>query len=136
VILIGTGSEVALCAKAKEKLKDRGVKARVVSMPSWELFEAQAESYRERVLPRSIRKRVTVEAASPLGWHRWAGDEGTIIGIDHYGASAPGEVIMKNFGFTVENVTSAALRLLGRADGEEAGEETAFAPTAGSEGHS
>jgi transketolase len=81
---------------------------------------------------------VTVEAASPLGWDRWAGDEGTIIGIDHYGASAPGEEVMKHFGFTVEHVTSAALYLLGRkgqAD-RERGAETAAGPTAPSEGHS
>jgi transketolase len=138
VILIGTGSEVALCAKAQEKLQSHGVKARVVSMPSWNLFEAQDDSYRERVLPREVRKRVTVEAGSPLGWHRWAGDEGTVIGIDRYGASAPGGEIMKHLGFTVEHVTSAALRLLGRSDDAEGeqGEETAVAPTAGSEGHS
>jgi len=114
VVLIGTGSEVNLCTKAQEKLKSYGVKARVVSMPSWELFAAKEESYRESVLPRAIKKRVTVEAASPLGWHRWAGDEGTIIGINHYGASAPGEEILMRFGFTAEHVTSAALQLLGR----------------------
>jgi transketolase len=116
VILIGTGSEVSLCVKAQEKLKGYGVKARVVSMPSWELFSAQDESYREGVLPRAVKKRVTVEAASPFGWQRWAGDEGTIIGIDRYGASAPGEEILKNLGFTAEHVTAAALRLVGRPD--------------------
>ena len=116
VILIGTGSEVSLCVKAQEKLKGYGVKARVVSMPSWELFSAQDESYRESVLPSAVKKRVTVEAASPFGWHRWAGDEGTIIGIDRYGASAPGEEILKNLGFTAEHVTAAALRLVGRPD--------------------
>ncbi len=114
VVLIGTGSEVILCTKAQEKLKSYGVKARVVSMPSWELFAAKEEVYRESVLPKAIKKRVTVEAASPLGWHCWAGDEGTIIGIDHYGASAPGEEILMQFGFTAEHVTSAALRLLGK----------------------
>lgn len=131
VILIGTGSEVGLCAKAQEKLNSYGVRARVVSMPSWELFAAQDEAYRESVLPKTIKKRVTVEAASPLGWHRWAGDEGTIIGIDHYGASAPGEEILKHFGFTAEHVTSAALRLLGRtreAD-QEYGAEPPLPPT-------
>ena len=115
VILIGTGSEVALCVKAQERLKAFGIQARVVSMPSWNLFELQDEAYRERVLPSSIKKRVTVEAGCSLGWHRWVA-EGTIIAIDHYGASAPGEVVMKNFGFTAEHVTSAALRLMGRAD--------------------
>ncbi|MBV8732175.1 MAG: transketolase, partial [Acidobacteriia bacterium] len=138
VILIGTGSEVALCIKAQEKLKEYGVRARVVSMPSWELFEAQPESYREGVLPQAVRKRVTVEAASPMGWRKWAGDEGAIIGIDRYGASAPGEEVLKHLGFTMEHVVSAALRLLGRereAD-EEYGEATAMAPTGAAEGHS
>jgi len=121
VILIGTGSEVYLCAKAQEKLKSYGVKARVVSMPSWNLFESQDESYRESVLPKAIRKRVTVEAASPLGWHRWAGDEGIVIGVERYGASAPGEEIMQHFGFTPEHVTAAALRLVGKV--QEAGQE-------------
>jgi transketolase len=113
VILIGTGSEVQLCVKAQETLAAQGVRARVVSMPSWNLFEAQDEAYRESVLPAAVKKRVSVEAASSQGWHKWVG-EGVIIGIDHYGASAPGEEIMKNFGFTAENVTSAALRLLGK----------------------
>ena len=88
--------------------------ARVASMPSWNLFEAQSEAYRATVLPPAVKKRVTVEAASSQGWHRWAGDEGTVLGIDRYGASAPGETIMKNLGFTPEAVTTAALRLLGR----------------------
>jgi transketolase len=114
VILIGTGSEVALCAKARETLKGYGVQARVISMPSWDLFADQDEAYRESVLPKGIRKRVTVEAASPLGWHRWAGDEGAIIAISRYGASAPGEEILKHFGFTPEHVVAAALRVLGR----------------------
>ena len=114
VILIGTGSEVDLCTKAREKLKGMGVKARVVSMPGCELFEKQDDAYRESVLPKAIRKRVTVEAASPLGWRRFAGDEGTIIGLNRYGASAPGEVVLKHLGFTPEHVTAAALRLLGR----------------------
>jgi transketolase len=114
VILIGTGSEVSLCVSAREKLKNFGVKARVVSMPSWSLFEAQEESYREGVLPRSITKRVTVEAASPIGWHRWAGDEGTVIGVERFGASAPGQDVLNHLGFTVDHVAAAALRLLGK----------------------
>ncbi|MBV9405971.1 MAG: transketolase, partial [Acidobacteriaceae bacterium] len=139
VILIGSGSEVALCMKAQEKLTEYGVKARVVSMPSWYLFEKQDAAYRESVLPNGVKKRVTVEAAATYGWARWAGDEGTIIGIDHYGASAPGAEIMKNFGFTAEHVTAAALRLLGRnqeADKEFGGETTNVAPTSPQEGHS
>jgi transketolase len=114
VILIGTGSEVGLCVKAQEELKKQGVKARVVSMPSWDLFAAQDESYRESVLPKQIRKRVAVEAASPLGWHRWTGDEGAILGLERFGASAPGEEVLQHLGFTVENVVATALRILNR----------------------
>lgn len=140
VILIGTGSEVALCMKAEEKLQGYGVKARVVSMPSEYLFLLQDEGYRDSILPKSLKKRVTVEAGSGYGWARWAGDEGTIIAIDHFGASAPGDEIMKHFGFTAEHVTSAALRLLGRnaeAEKEEGGGETSnVAPTSPQEGHS
>jgi transketolase len=138
VILIGTGSEVALCSKAQEKLQGYGVKARVVSLPSWELFAKQDAAYRDRVLPPALKKRVTVEAGATFGWCRWAGDEGIIIGIDRYGASAPGAEVLQHFGFTVEHVTSAALRLMGRNDeaAKEYGGETAMMPTGGSEGHS
>ena len=139
VILIGTGSEVALCMKAQEKLKGYGVKARVVSMPGWNLFEAQDDAYRESVLPKTIKKRVTVEAGSTYGWDRWATEHGVMIGINHYGASAPGDEIMKHFGFTAEHVTAAALRLLGRdeeASREYGGDTTSFAATAPHEGHS
>ena len=115
VILMGTGSEVQLCVEARKRLEKYGVKARVVSMPSWELFLDQDESYREGVLPKRIKARVTVEAASPLGWHRWAGDAGAVIGLERFGASAPGEEVLKHLGFTPEHVTSAALRVLGRS---------------------
>jgi transketolase len=122
VLLIGTGSEVSLCIAAQEKLKGYGVKARVVSMPSWYLFGAQDDVYRESVLPKALKKRVAIEAAASLGWARWAGDDGTIIAIDHYGDSAPGATIFKNFGFTPEKVTAAALRQLGRdAEAEKEG---------------
>ena len=139
VILIGTGSEVSLCMKAQDKLKEYGIKARVVSMPGWNLFEAQDQAYRDSILPRNIKKRVVVEAGSSYGWDRWASDEGIIIGIDHYGASAPGDQILKHFGFTAEHVTSAALRLLGRDEeaSKEFGEDASgFAATAPHEGHS
>jgi transketolase len=137
LILIGTGSEVSLCVKAQERLKGLGIRARVVSMPSWNLFDLQSETYRESVLPSALRKRVTVEAGCSLGWHRWAAD-GTVIAIDHYGASAPGDEIMKNFGFTAEHVTAAALRLMGRADeaSKEYGGETSFLPPAPPDGRS
>jgi transketolase len=114
VILIGTGSEVQLCVEARKKLASYGVKARVVSMPSWELFGAQDNSYRESVLPKRVKARVTVEAAAPLGWHRWAGDEGAVIGLERFGASAPGEQVLQHLGFTPEHVVSEALRVLGR----------------------
>jgi transketolase len=114
VILIGTGSEVQLCVKAQEKLKEQGVKARVVSMPSWELFAKQDQAYRECVLPKQVRKRVAVEAAAPLGWWRWTGDEGAIIGLERFGASAPGSEVFEHLGFTAGNVTATALRILGR----------------------
>ena len=113
VILIGTGSEVSLCVAARKSLAASGVKARVVSMPSWNLFEAQSADYRESVLPGAIRKRVTVEAGCTLGWHKWAAD-GTVIGIDHFGASAPGDLVMQKFGFTPEHVAEAALQLVKR----------------------
>jgi transketolase len=113
VILIGTGTEVALCVAAQTQLKEKGVRARVVSMPSWGLFEAQDPAYQERVLPAAMKKRVTVEAGCSQGWHKFAA-EGIVIAIDHFGASAPGEEVMKNFGFTPEHVASAALQLTGR----------------------
>ena len=130
VILIGTGSEVSLCVMARERLKNHGVKARVVSMPSWNLFTSQPELYQESVLPRRIAKRVTIEAASTMGWHRWAGDEGVVIGLERFGASAPGPEVLEHLGFTAEHVTAAALRVLGRsveADREYSA-ETALGP--------
>jgi transketolase len=132
VILIGSGSEVQLCVQAKEKLKGYGVNARVVSMASMNLFEAQDAAYRESVLPKAIQKRVTVEAGTTFGWDRWVGSEGEMIGLDRYGASAPGDEVMKRLGFRAENVTAAALRVLGRnADAEkESGTELAFANVA------
>ncbi len=129
VILIGTGSEVNLCVLAREKLKKFGVNARVVSMPSWSLFEAQDASYRESVLPRGIKKRVTVEAASPIGWHRWAGDEGVVIGLERFGASAPGQEVLDHLGFTADHVATAGLRLLGK--NVEADQEYASKATSG-----
>jgi transketolase len=137
IILIGTGSETSLCAKAQERLKTYGIRARVVSMPSWNLFEQQDAAYRERVLPSAIRKRVTVEAGTSQGWDRYVAD-GTIIAINHFGASAPGEEIMKNFGFTDGHVTAAALKLMGRDEeaSKEYGGDAPFEPTPPHEGHS
>ncbi|MGB7395724.1 MAG: transketolase [Pricia sp.] len=112
VILIATGSEVSLILAAQEKLSDEGINARVVSMPSWELFEKQDASYKEEVLPKSLRRRVAVEAGSPMGWHRYVTDEGIVIGIDKFGESAPGGELMKEYGFSVDNVVKQAKSLL------------------------
>jgi len=112
VILIGTGAELSLCVEAATALAKGGKKARVVSMPCCELFDEQDEAYRESVLPKAVRRRVVVEAGSSFGWHRYATDEGAIIGIDRFGASAPGDTCLAKFGYTLENVLAAASRLL------------------------
>jgi transketolase len=113
LILIGTGSEVNLCVQAAEQLTNEGKKVRVVSMPSWELFEAQDAAYKESVLPKAVTKRVVVEAGVTFGWCKYAGAEGEIIGIDRFGASAPGGVCLEKFGFTLENVVAKAKAVLG-----------------------
>ena len=114
IVLIATGSEVALALRAADELAVKKVRARVVSMPSWELFGEQAQGYRDAVIPPAVKKRLAVEAGATLGWWKWVGDEGDVIGIDRFGASAPGDVLMEKFGFTVENVVARALKLLGR----------------------
>jgi len=111
VILIGTGSEVDLCYKACAELSAKGIDARVVSMPCMQLFEEQSEAYKESVLPKAVKKRVAVEAATTFGWNKYTGDEGVVIGLDHFGASAPGNVLYREFGITLENVVSAAENL-------------------------
>jgi transketolase len=108
VILIGTGSEVSLLIKAQEKLKEKSIHARVVSMPSWELFEKQDAAYKESVFPKNIRKRLSVEAASTFGWIKYVTENGKSVGINHFGESAPAEDIFKEFGFTVENIVTLA----------------------------
>jgi transketolase len=115
VILIATGSEVALCVEAYERLTADGVNARVVSMPCWELFEAQERDYRESVLPPDVAARVAVEEASPLGWDRYAGPSGEIIAMRSFGASAPIGPVQKHFGFTTQHVVEAARRQLDAA---------------------
>ena len=114
VILMASGSEVELIYKAYDELAAKGVKARVVSMPSWEVFEEQDAEYKESVLPKSIRARVAVEAASDFGWHKYVGFDGKIISMTGYGESAPAGVLFKEFGFTVENVVAAALEVVGK----------------------
>jgi transketolase len=118
VILIATGSEVHLAVEAQEKLLGEGVKSRVVSMPSWELFEQQPEKYRQEVLPPDIPERVSIEAGATLGWHRYVGKEGEIIGVDHFGASAPGNVVQKEFGFTSAEILNRVKTLLARKKGK------------------
>ncbi|NER49134.1 MAG: transketolase [Symploca sp. SIO1A3] len=113
IILIGTGSEVQLCVQAAEKLTAEGKKVRVVSMPSWELFEDQDEAYRESVLPKAVTKRLAVEAASSFGWYRYLGSEGDMISIERFGVSSPGGMAMEKFGYTVDNVLAKAKALLG-----------------------
>jgi transketolase len=114
VILIATGSEVALIVAAEPILRKAGVRARLVSMPSWRLFEEQPADYRESVLPVAVTARLSVEAASPLGWERWTGLRGAVVGIDRFGASAPGPTVFREYGFTVDTVVDAALALVGR----------------------
>jgi len=114
IILMASGSEVHLVYEAGKQLMEKGVAVRVVSMPSWELFEEQDESYKKSVFPPDVTKRLAVEAASSFGWHKYTGLEGDIISIDRFGESAPANLLFKKFGFTVENVLERALKLLGR----------------------
>jgi transketolase len=108
VILIGTGSEVSLCIEVFEQLEREGIAARVVSMPSWELFEQQDQTYRDTVLPPTVTARVTVEMGSVIGWDRYAGAVGTRIGMHTFGSSAPLKSLLTKFGFTPANVLAAA----------------------------
>jgi transketolase len=118
VVLIATGSEVAVALGAREKLQEEGIPTRVVSMPSWTLFDRQDQSYRDSVLPPSVPARVAVEAASPMGWHRWVGSQGAVVGISRFGASAPAKTIFKELGISPENVAHQARALLGLADAD------------------
>jgi len=114
VLLLATGSEVSLCVQAFEQLAPEGIKARVVSMPSWEIFARQPQEYRDSVLPPEITARVSVEQASTLGWERWVGPQGHIIGMGTFGVSAPLKDVQKKFGFLSESVAQAAKRVLHR----------------------
>jgi len=116
LILIASGSEISLLVEARLQLQARGIPVRLVSMPSWELFEAQAPEYRATVLPPSVRARLAVEAGVTLAWHRYVGDYGDAIGVDRFGASAPGPVVMREYGFTVENVCQKAMAVLDKKD--------------------
>jgi transketolase len=114
-ILIATGSEVAVALEARAMLAEQGLEARVVSMPSWEVFASQDEAYRDEVLPPSTAARVSIEAAATFGWERWIGDRGIAIGVDRFGASAPGEVNLREYGVTAEAAAEAVRRLVRQA---------------------
>ena len=114
VILIGTGSEVSVAVDAQAKLASEGIGARVVSMPSWQLFDKQPLDYQESVLPPNVTARVAVEAGISMGWQKYVGDAGQVVCLDHYGASAPYQVLMEKFGFTAENVVASAKAVLGK----------------------
>jgi len=114
VVLIATGSEVHIVRGAADILDEAGVKARVVSMPSWELFERQPKEYQDEVILPEVETRIAVEAASPLGWTRWIGPRGDMVAVDRFGASAPGERVLAEFGFTPENVAARAFEALRR----------------------
>ncbi|HMN14552.1 MAG TPA: transketolase C-terminal domain-containing protein, partial [Bellilinea sp.] len=113
IALIASGSEVDLIVKAGEELAEQGVSARLISMPSWDLFEKQSDKYKKSVLPESMKMRIAIEAGSTLGWDRYIGDKGIALGIDHFGASAPGNIVLGKFGITVDNVVDAAKKMLG-----------------------
>ncbi|EIL89484.1 transketolase [Rhodanobacter fulvus Jip2] len=114
LILIGTGSEVGLIVAAADKLQADGIAVRCVSMPSWELFDAQPQGYRDEVLPPGVSARLAVELGCSQGWHRYVGDHGDVLAIDHFGASAPADVLLREFGFTVDNVVKRAKALLAK----------------------
>ena len=114
VILIATGSEVALIVAAGQKLTESRINVRIVSMPSWELFDAQPRSYRDSIFPPSVSARLAVEAGVTQGWCKYVGDRGDVIGVDRFGASAPGEVMLREYGFTVDNVCERAMKLMER----------------------
>ncbi len=114
LLLIATGSEVDLALQAQLQLKEQGIAARVISMPSWELFEKQDAGYKEKVLPAALKTRLAIEAGSTLGWHKYVTDEGAVIGMTGFGESAPADDLYKEFGFTVDNVVAKAKALLGK----------------------
>ncbi len=116
IILIATGSEVQLILAAQQKLKENNIHARVVSMPCWNLFEQQSDVYKDSVFPKSIRKRLSVEAGSSIGWLKYVTDEGDSIGVDKFGESAPGDEVMAEYGFTVENVVKKAMALVSKKE--------------------
>ena len=114
LILISTGSEVHLALGASEQLEAEGIFVRVVSMPCWKLFEEQPKEYREAVLPPVVSRRISIEAGSSLGWHKWTGSEGIVMGIDRYGESAPYQKVYEHLGLTVETIVDNGRKLMKR----------------------
>ena len=112
IVLIASGSEVSLALAVHSRLLDQGVKARVVSMPSWELFDRQTVAYRESVFPPQVKAKLAIEAGGPQGWHRYVGEKGETVSVEGFGASAPGEVVMSEYGFSVDDVLQRALSVL------------------------
>jgi transketolase len=114
LILISTGAEVGLTLEAGRKIAEDGTAVRVVSMPCWELFEEQSADYRDEVLPPDVKARLSIEPGVALGWKQWVGDRGDSISIEHFGASAPGDTVLEQFGYNLDNVVSRATALLER----------------------
>jgi transketolase len=115
ILLVATGSEVSLVLEAQQRLSsDKGIRARVISMPCWELFEEQSTDYQNRIFPPELKARLAIEAGATMGWHRWIGDAGEVIGVNRFGASAPGSQVLKNYGFNIENVVERAEALVRR----------------------
>ncbi len=112
IILMATGSELSLAYEAGKKLEKQGRKVRVVSFPSWELFEKQTKKYQQSVLPPEVKRRVSIEAGVTTGWQKYVGTEGIAIGIDEFGKCGPGEIVLEKFGFTVDNVVKSARKLV------------------------
>lgn len=112
IIIIGTGSEVHIALEAGRLLQERAITARIVSLPSWGLFDAQPQEYRDEVLPPDIRARISIEAASPIGWKEYVGLDGVAIGVPRFGASAPGNIVYEKLGLTAQRVVDEAVKLL------------------------
>lgn len=136
IILLATGSELGIATDAHAELAKQGVRARVVSFPSWELFDKQPQEYRDSVLPPAIGARVSIEAGVGQGWHRWVGSQGDVISIETFGASAPYQEIYKHYGLTVGDMVERALRLLGRPGNQAGGDKVPGQQPSGAEGHS
>ncbi len=113
LILIATGSEISIALAAAKTLREKGKTVRVVSMPSWELFDKQTPEYRVQVLPPEVKARISIEAGSSFGWHRFVGEAGETISLDRFGASAPSSILFKEFGFSAERIVERAMNLLG-----------------------